>query len=256
MFPLRDSPRPERSAVVTWLLVLANVAVFAYLALALPDAAAQQEFAERFGLVPARVRLAFGHPRLFLDAPWPAVRDSVLPFLTAMFLHGGVLHLFGNVWFLHVFGDNVEGRLGARRFLVFYLVCGVVASALHIVSIPPTGVAQDWRGAFVVGRNVALDVPMVGASGAIAGVLGAYVVMFPRSRVLTFLPPIFLVELPAFLFLGVWFALQFFAARSMSFTGSIGVGVAYWAHVGGFVAGVVLGLLAPRSRRNDGGGRR
>ncbi len=236
--------------MVNWLLVLANLAVFAYMVAVLPDADAQQKFAERFGLVPSEVRQAFRNPRLFLDTPWHAVRAGVLPFFTAMFLHGGWAHLLGNLWFLIIFGDNVEGRLGRRRYLAFYLLCGIVASALHVVSIPAKGVVgQTWFGTLLVGRNPSLDAPMVGASGAIAGVLGAYVVMFPRSRVLTMIPPFFFFEVPAFLFLGFWFVVQFFTARSETMTPSIGVGVAYWAHVGGFVAGLLLALLVPRPRR-------
>jgi membrane associated rhomboid family serine protease len=245
MFPLRDSAKPERAPVVNWLLVLANAAVFLYLAYALPDLESQQGFAERFGLVPARVRHAFRHPGLLLDTPWQFLREGVFPFFTAMFLHGGVAHLVSNLWFLMIFGDNVEGRLGHQRYLGFYLLCGVLASVLHIVSIPPAGVTQDLRGYFVVSRNVALDVPMVGASGAIAGVLGAYVVFFPRSRVLTFLPPFFLFEVRALLYLGFWFLWQFVSARHESLMTKGGVGVAYWAHVGGFFAGLLLALFAP-----------
>jgi len=146
-----------------------------------------------------------------------------MPFFTSMFLHAGWLHLVGNMWFLWIFADNVEDILGHFNFLIFYIACGLAASFAH----------------FIVNLNSA--VPAVGASGAIAGVLGAYIVMFPRARVLT-LVPIFIflevVEIPAFVFLGIWFIYQFFLG--MMSVGSYGAGVAFWAHIGGFIAGVLL----------------
>jgi membrane associated rhomboid family serine protease len=253
MFPLRDSERPDRPPLVNWLLVLGNAAVFVYMVAALRDPDAQQAFAERHGLIPANVRLGFAHPRLLLEAPLPFLREAVVPFFTAMFVHGGWAHLIGNLWFLVVFGDNVEGRLGRGRYLAFYLLSGIVASALHVALLPDRQVVgETWLGTLLVGRNPSLDAPMIGASGAIAGVLGAYLVLFPHAHVLTFLPPFFLFQMPAFLFLGLWFVLQFMAAQSERLAPSVGVGVAYWAHIGGFLAGLALGLLArsisPRRR--------
>jgi membrane associated rhomboid family serine protease len=244
MFPLRDRTPPERRPLVNWLLVLACIAVQLHVSFGLggdPDAA--QRFVERFGLVPGRVRSGFANPALHSEAPWTWVRDVALPFLTSPFVHGGVAHLMSNVWFLVVFGDNVEGRLGRARYLLFWWAAASVAAALHVVMIPPFESVELAGGVVLGGRNPMLDVPMVGASGAIAGVLGAYLVWFPRSRVATFVPPLFVVELPALLFLGIWFVLQFVAARSTGLVGSIGTGVAYWAHVGGFGAGVAIALL-------------
>jgi membrane associated rhomboid family serine protease len=157
-----------------------------------------------------------------------------------MFIHGGIVHLLGNLWFLFLFGDNVEGRLGARRYLVFYFVCGIMAGVLHVAATP-----HAWVGRPMAGFASPLEVPMVGASGAIAGVLGAYVVWFPRARIST-LFIIFVVQMPALLFLGVWFVGQYVAARNSLFDTTQSVSVAYWAHVGGFVTGAVLALLRPR----------
>jgi membrane associated rhomboid family serine protease len=161
------------------------------------------------------------------------LRDVVIPTGTSMFLHGGWLHLLGNVWFLFIFGDNVEGRLGHGTFLLFYLACGVAASAAQYALSPRS------------------DLPMIGASGAVAGVLGAYAVCWPRARILTLVPVFVLVtfiELPALFVLGFWFVVQLLAGAL-----AIGVpfahgGVAYWAHVGGFVAGALLVRLLPRRR--------
>ena len=212
------------------------------------DAESQELFAQRFGLIPGRVRFGFAHLELLREAPGPWLREVLLPFFSSPFVHGGLGHLVGNLWFLFVFGDNVEGRLGHGRYLAFWFFCGVVAALLHVAMVPPEEVVLRLGSEVELGRNGQLDVPMVGASGAIAGVLGAYVVRFPRARVLTFLPPLFVFQLPAVLFLGIWFAVQFFSARSSAMVGTIGVGVAYWAHVGGFVAGALAGLLLPSAR--------
>ncbi len=144
--------------------------------------------------------------------------------ITSLFLHGGWLHVGGNMLYLWIFGDNVEDRLGHVRFLIFYLLCGIAASLTHVLA------------------NPASTVPTIGASGAIAGVLGAYFLLYPRSRVLTLLPLGFylqVVQVPAFLFLGFWFLLQF-VVGAVSLRGAGGEGVAWWAHVGGFAAGAVL----------------
>jgi membrane associated rhomboid family serine protease len=137
-----------------------------------------------------------------------------------MFMHGGWMHLIWNMWFLWIFGDNVEDRLGHWRFLVFYLLCGVLAALAHLI-LHPTA-----------------KIPLVGASGAISGVLGAYLVSFPTAMIYT-LVFIFFMEIPAFLFLVLWFAFQFLSGAS-ELSGAEGAGVAYWAHIGGFVAGIFL----------------
>ncbi len=174
-----------------------------------------ERFVDAFGLVP--VRLHGAHDPL----------ARFLPVLTSMFVHGGLMHLIGNMLFLHIFGDNVEDRFGHFRFLVFYLGCGAVAAVAQTVMSPRS------------------RVPMVGASGAIAGVTGAYFVFYPRARVLM-LVPIFLfwdvIQVPAVVFLVLWFATQL-AYGMISLGGAETGGVAWWAHVGGFASGVIAALL-------------
>ena len=156
-----------------------------------------------------------------------------------MFLHGGWAHLLGNMWYLWIFGDNVEDRFGSVRFLLFYLTAGVSASLLHVVS------------------NSASPLPTLGASGAIAGVLGAYAVTYPRARVITLVPffPFFqVVPLPALLVLGLWFVIQFFAgALSVGYGLAAGGGVAWWAHLGGFLFGALVAHPAGPARRRSSG---
>jgi hypothetical protein len=157
--------------------------------------------------------------------------EQVLPFLSSMFLHGGWLHLFSNLWVLWIFGDNVEDRLGHGRFLLFYLASGVAASSLHVLTNPHS------------------HLPTLGASGAIAGVMGGYFRFYPHARVLTLIPPFILgpyFVLPAVVFLGFWFLLQFFSGAMSLSAGSDAGGVAWWAHVGGFVFGVLFCLTARR----------
>ena len=209
MFPIQDTVRTRSFPIVNWLLIISNAAVFVLLELPLRSGQLNQ-FVLTYGLVPVRLSDA---------QPW-----SVVTILTSMFLHGGWIHLISNMWALFIFGDNVEGRMGPGRYLIFYLLSGVVASLTQVVIDP------------------ASRLPMVGASGAIAGVLGAYLILFPSARVLTLVPLFFLpwfVEVPAFIYLGIWFLLQFLSgvlALDMSTMG----GVAYWAHIGGFVCGLLL----------------
>lgn len=222
MIPLRDDVRPERRPLVTWALILANVLLFL---VELGQGHRLEAFFMEHGLVPARVLDA----RTWKEFDWQV---QVGPLVSHMFLHGGWLHLIGNMWFLHIFGDNVEGRLGHVRFLVFYLLCGVAAAAAQIASGPDS------------------FVPMVGASGAVAGVLGAYLLLYPHARVFTLVPFIIFVqfvELPAFLFLGFWALLQFFRGTA-ELVGGATEGVAWWAHVGGFAFGAGWMLLRPDLR--------
>jgi membrane associated rhomboid family serine protease len=158
---------------------------------------------------------------------------AVFPFFTSMFLHGGWLHLLGNMLYLYIFGDNVEDALGHVRYLLFYLACGVAASVTHLA------------------LNLDSVVPTVGASGAIAGVLGAYFLLYPKAKVLTLLPIfifIQIVEIPAFLFLGFWFLLQFISGTVASASQNAG-GVAWWAHIGGFAAGAAYTIFRYRMFR-------
>lgn len=214
MIPLRDT-NPSRSVpYVVYALIGLNAAVFLY------ELSLGEDLGRLFaslGVVPSRVTEALD---TYADDP-----VAYLSFFTSMFLHGGWMHLLGNMVFLYVFGDNIEDRFGHGRFVLFYLLTGAAAAATQVY-IEPTSV-----------------VPMVGASGAIAGVLGAYVILHPRARVLTLIP-IFvffqLIELPAFVFLGLWFLMQIGSGLLALQIGSDAGGVAWWAHIGGFVAGAAL----------------
>ncbi len=222
MIPLRDTIPRRTVPFVTRLLVVVNVAAFV---LELLQGDLLDAFVNTFAFVPARLF----HPDLY---PGWTTGASVVTIFTAMFLHGGVLHLAGNMLFLWIFGDNVEDALGHGRFLLFYLVCGAVATLLQAFLSP------------------ASTVPNLGASGAIAGVLGAYFVLYPRARVVTIVPLFILfplVEIPAGLYLLGWFLMQFWMGSSQLASSGRGLpdggGVAFWAHVGGFVAGVAWVLL-------------
>jgi membrane associated rhomboid family serine protease len=223
MIPLRDenpSPTPPR---VTIAIIALNVAAFVYELSLGPEL---RPFLFEWGLVPARLALALHGQGDALLAVAPTV-------LTSIFLHGGWLHLVGNMWFLWIFGDNIEDRLGHARFALFYLIAGVMGSALHL--------------AF----NGTSQVPTVGASGAIAGVLGAYAAAFPRARVITLVPlfPFFQVlALPAFVMLGMWFVYQFLSGFVTSAWTPGGGGVAWWAHIGGFGFGYVTMRLFGAAR--------
>ena len=226
MFPLRDTIPSERPPIVVILLVVVNVAMWI---LELNQGPGLDAFVTTYGLVPAHFT------DILFSEPW-RVDQWLLPLFTSMFLHGGWMHIIGNMWFLWIFGDNVEGRLGHGQFIVFYLLCGVAAAALQVIMHPSAGI------------------PMVGASGAISGVLGAYMILFPRSRVLTLIPIFifpWLVELPAIFFLGLWFFEQLIAGSLSLGRAEVTGGVAWWAHAGGFVCGVLLaiGNRKPRPRR-------
>jgi membrane associated rhomboid family serine protease len=225
MFPIRDTVPHRYLPVMTWLLIGANLAVFA-LELQLEPEQLRDLFA-LCGLVPAR----YTDP--LFDARHMLPPRDYWPFLASMFLHGGWLHVIVNLWTLHIFGDNVEDHMGPLRFLCFYLLCGLLAGFLHLVTNPDS------------------SLPTIGASGAIAGVMGAYFVLYPRARIVTLIPiffwPLF-VELPAVIYLGLWFFLQFQSGRlALAEAGDAG-GVAWWAHVGGFLAGMTLLLLFVRRR--------
>jgi hypothetical protein len=227
MIPLKDINRTRTFPAVTLLLIAGNAAVFIY-QLSLGSGPVLTAFFYQFGLVP-RALLSFGY--------WQegGILMGLAPLFTSMFLHGGWMHFLGNMLYLWVFGDNVEDWLGSMRFLLFYLVCGLLAALLQIAVHPGSAI------------------PMIGASGAISGVLAAYLVLFPGARVLTFVPILFffyLVRLPALIFLGLWFLLQFFNGAVSLTSGDLSMGgTAWWAHIGGFVAGLVLILRHRRSRR-------
>lgn len=225
MFPLRDGIPSRRFPVVTLALIAVNALVFLY-QLTLPEEGLTNLF-YLFGMVPARL----GDPAWAASVGYSG--GGWFSFLSSMFLHGGLLHLAFNMWTLWIFGDNVEDRLGRGRFLGFYLACGLAAGAMQWLTDP------------------ASTVPTIGASGAIAGVLGAYLLLYPHSRILTLIPILFyplFVHIPALVYLAVWFLLQL-ASGILAFgqeaAGAAG-GIAWWAHVGGFVAGMILvKLLTP-----------
>ncbi len=213
MFPLRDNVPSRSWPLVTVLLIAANFYVF-YQELILSDAALGRMI-HALGLVPADF--------LARLAREPFAFTTYLPFVTNLFLHGGWMHILGNMWYLWIFGDNIEDRLGKFRFLFFYILCGVLANAAQVIVDPLS------------------PVPTVGASGAISGVLGAYLMLFPKARIATLIPlfPIFpIIQIPALLFLPLWFLLQLQQGALALFTA--GAGIAWWAHIGGFAAGFVL----------------
>jgi membrane associated rhomboid family serine protease len=215
MFPIRDTIPRRHFPVATWAIIAVNVYVFLRELFLSPQAAERAMFL--FGLVPAR----FLHPAWAAEHGYP---HSYLPFITTMFLHGGWLHIIGNMWFLAIFGDNVEDRMGPFRFLVFYFVCGIAAGITHVITNPNS------------------TVPAVGASGAIAGVMAAYVALFPRARIVAVFPiffyPLFF-QVPALLYIGLWFVMQFFSGVAAIASPQAVGGIAFWAHVGGFVSGLL-----------------
>ena len=220
MIPIRDENPVESPPVVTRALIAVNFAVFVYEILQGPELTA---FVYRWAMIPLRFSLA-------LHQSTEPVSGPALTFLTSMFLHGGWAHLLGNMWYLWVFGDNIEDRLGKVRFLVFYLLAGLVASGVEYL--------------FHAGSRA----PTLGASGAIAGVLGAYALLFPGTRVLTLMPFFQIVPLPALLVLGLWFVLQFFSGW-LSLAASLTGGIAWWAHIAGFAFGLLTVKLFERRRR-------
>ena len=235
MIPIRDRNPSEITPWVVYVLIAINAAAFLY-EISLPEAQLKR-LVMTYGFVPRRASAALQGQKSLLGA-------FLLPLFSCMFLHGGWLHLLGNMWFLYIFGDNVEARLRHLPFLGFYIGCGLLASLAQYALAPET------------------PVPTVGASGAIAGVLGAYIITWPRAKIVTLVPIFYMitfVQLPAVMVLGFWFVIQFFQG-----IGSLGAryassGVAYWAHVGGFAAGLVLMKLLPqrkgvaRQRRNHDG---
>lgn len=222
MIPIRDRNPSGTFPGVTLALIAINVVVFIYEVQLGP---ALTSFLKHYALIPAEATSSLSYGAVSLS-------DTVTPFFTSMFLHGGWLHLITNMWFLWIFGDNVEDTLGPVRYLVFYVLCGLAAAVTHVAFQPQSAL------------------PVLGASGAIAGVLGAYAVLFPGARVVTLVPVFFFlqfIELPAVLILGYWFVLQILSASLEAATPMRG-GVAWGAHVGGFLAGMLL-ILVMRPRK-------
>ncbi len=225
MIPLRDDNPSSTRPVVTYLLIAACVAVFLYMT-SLGSASQVERFVFRYGAIPGEVTGRGGAD----------VAEEYPTLITSMFLHGGWFHLGGNMLYLWIFGDNVEDRMGHVGFLIFYVISGIAAVMTHILLDPNS------------------SVPLVGASGAIAGVLGAYLVLFPRARILSLIPFGFFsrfVHVPAIYFLPIWFVLQLISGLGSMVAGQA-EGIAWWAHVGGFVAGMVLAFVFARRPRAAG----
>jgi len=226
MFPIQDSVPSRSVPVVTRALILINVIVF-FFELMLSQNGLEQ-LLYLFGIVPAR----FTHPDWSADIDFPA--GSYWTILTYQFLHGGWLHIVANMWTLWIFGDNVEDRMGSLRFVIFYLICGSIAGFTQLLTNPDS------------------TIPSIGASGAIAGVLGAYLMFFPTARLIVLFPIVFFpffFEVPAVLYLLLWFFIQLFSGTAtLAGPQEVG-GIAWWAHVGGFVSGMLLCRLFARRRR-------
>jgi len=213
LFPIKDENPSSTTPIINIILVLANIVVFFFLFFFY--GADYNNVIVDYGMVPIYVLKGKRLYTLF----------------TSMFLHGGFMHLFGNMVYLYIFGDNIEDAFGHFRYLLFYLICGVVADFTHILSLT---------------TKVELSVPTIGASGAISGVLSAYLLLYPRAKILTlvFYGWAFLTAVPAIFFLGFWFLMQWLFAVF-----GVGGGVAYWAHIGGFVAGLVLAPIFRRRKK-------
>lgn len=229
MFPLQDDIPSRHFPLVNLGLIIVNILCFAY---QLSLGQEGEGFIVAHGFVPARF--------VAEQAGNTVALGRYLPVFSAMFLHGGLIHIFSNLWMLWIFGDNVEDRLGHGRYLLFYLLCGVGAAFV-----------QFWV-------NPQAQAPMIGASGAISGVLGAYFLLYPRARILTFVPVFilfYLVEIPAYFFIGLWFLMQFLqgTAQQLAAGRLIEGGVAWWAHVGGFVTGVILLYFFKRGSEKEAG---
>ena len=226
MIPTQDTVPRRNPPLAVYALIAMNVLIFG-IELSLPDKELERLF-YLLGIVPAR----YTHPQWAAWVGFPV--NDYWPFLTSMLLHGGWAHIIGNMWTLWIFGDNVEDRMGPWRFTLFYLLCGLVAGVVHWFTNPHS------------------TVPTVGASGAIAGVLGAYFVLFPRSQIVVMVPILFMplfFEVPAVVYLLFWALSQVFIG-TLALAGPENVGgVAWWAHVGGFAAGLLLHPLFLRSRR-------
>ncbi len=235
LFPIGDDNRDRTiTPYINYLLILANVIVFIWL----QDFGSNEKFTYKFSAVPAEIitgRDVVTHDETY-ENPATGERYTLpglgvtpltvyITLLTSIFMHGSIAHIFGNMLFLFIFGDNIENRIGHFRYLIFYLVCGILASLAHVYS------------SYFLGEN--LLIPTLGASGAISGVLGAYLLLFPKKRV-SVLMFYFITDLPAIAVIGIWFLFQLISGLGLLGAGAQGGGVAYGAHVGGFISGMIL----------------
>jgi hypothetical protein len=212
MIPLRDTTPTRNYPIVNTTIIGINVVVYF---IQLLQSAEIDRFIYIYGLVPAR----YSVPQI---AQYFTTGQQVFSLVSFMFLHGGFWHILGNMWSLYIFGDNVEDRLGPIRYALFYLLCGIASGLSHMM------------------LNLHSNLPTIGASGAIAGVMGAYFLLHPRSKILTLIPIFFIpyfINIPAFVFLGLWFLLQFINAAGSQ---GLGGGIAWWAHIGGFIFGMLF----------------
>jgi membrane associated rhomboid family serine protease len=212
MIPLRDTTPTQNYPIVNTTIIGINVVVYI---IQLLQSTEIDKFVYIYGLVPARYSL----PQI---AQYFTTGQQAFSLVSFMFLHGGFWHILGNMWSLYIFGDNVEDRLGPIRYALFYLLCGIASGLSHLM--------LNWHS----------NLPTIGASGAIAGVMGAYFLLHPRSKILTLIPIFFIpyfIDIPAFVFLGLWFVLQFISAAGSQ---GLGGGIAWWAHIGGFLFGMLF----------------
>ena len=228
MFPVRDINRALTTPHVNRMLILANIVVFLVMSLSdsgLIDSSFAWDIGEKFAMKPNDIIHG----------------ERLYTLFTSLFLHAGFFHLFGNMLYLYIFGDNVEDIFGHVNYLSFYIICGLAASFAHI------SYAYVMRLTYPQLYDL-LIMPVVGASGAIAGVLGAYLVLYPKARILTLVFPV-IVPIPAIIFLGFWFLMQWFLGMFDILAFENASGVAYWAHIGGFIAGLILALIFGLKRK-------
>jgi membrane associated rhomboid family serine protease len=235
LFPIGDDNRERTiTPVINYLLILINILVFVFL----QDFGNNEKFTYEYAMVPEEIitgrdivtqERTFENPLTGEVYTMPGLGTTpisvYITLITSLFLHGGIAHIFGNMLFLWIFGDNIENRLGHLRYLIFYLVCGILASLANVYST------------VLLGGN--LLIPTIGASGAISGVLGAYLLLFPKKRV-SVIVFFFITDMPAIVAIGVWFLFQLVSGLGLLGTGAEGGGIAYGAHIGGFIAGMIL----------------
>lgn len=249
LFPIGDDNTGRSTTpFVNYLLIAVNVLVFVFL----QGLGSNEKFTYAYSTVPGEIITGrdivtrpvavenFTGQRIQMPGLQPTLIPVYLTLITSMFMHGGIAHIFGNMLFLWIFGDNIEDRLGHLRYLIFYLVCGILAGLSHVFVTAALASAA--------GDSSSLLVPSLGASGAISGVLGGYLLLFPTNRVIVILSW-FVTPVPAFVAIGLWFVFQLISGLGILGSGSQAGGVAYAAHIGGFIAGLVLIKIFAIGRR-------